>query len=196
MTGHIPFSDAVRPDTGFTNGKLGMWLFLASEVMLFGGLFSSYVILRTGSPNWPQGGLDVAPAAVNTLILMVSSFTMARAVAASRESGSNRYRTQLAISLGLGLVFLAIKSYEYAQHLSHGEYPSVNNALAMYFTLTGFHALHILSGLLAMLYLLGPGSSLRRSNPALFTNRVENTTLYWHFVDVVWLCLFVSLYVI
>jgi len=196
MTAPIPFSDSMRPDTGFTNGRLGMWLFLASEVMLFGGLFSSYVILRTGSPNWPEGGLNIVTASVNTIVLIVSSFTMARAAAASRDAQSGRYRSLLSISLALGVVFLAIKGYEYAEHLAHGEYPSVNNALAMYFTLTGFHALHILGGLLAMLYLIGPGSTLRRTQPVLFANRVDNTTLYWHFVDVVWLCLFVTLYVV
>jgi cytochrome c oxidase subunit 3 len=94
------------------------------------------------------------------------------------------------------VLFLGIKGYEYAEHLSHGEYPSVNNALAMYFTLTGFHALHILGGLLVIAYLAGPGSALRGTRPALFANRLENTTLYWHFVDVVWLCLFISLYLV
>jgi heme/copper-type cytochrome/quinol oxidase subunit 3 len=196
MTGQIPFADTVRPDTGFSNGQLAMWLFLASEVMLFGGLFSSYVILRTGSPDWPDGGLSVAPAAANTIILLASSLTMARAAAASRHDPSGRYRTLLAISIGLGVLFLAIKGYEYAGHIAHGELPSVNNALAMYFTLTGFHALHILGGLVAMSYLAGPGSALRRTNPALFANRLDNTTLYWHFVDVVWLCLFVTLYLV
>ena len=196
MTTQIPFAETARPDTGFTNGALGMWLFLASEVMLFGGLFSSYVILRTGSPNWPEGGLNVTAAAANTVILMASSFTMARAASSSRTDRSNRYRSLLAISAALGVLFLVVKGYEYGQHLSHGEYPSVNNALAMYFTLTGFHALHIVGGLLAMLYLLGPGAALRRTSHDLFANRMANTTLYWHFVDVVWLCLFFTLYVV
>jgi cytochrome c oxidase subunit III len=196
VNAQIPYAESARPDTGFTNGQLGMWLFVASEVMLFGSLFSSYVILRTGSPNWPEGGLSITAAAANTVILLASSFTMSRASAWARSDRSNRYRAPLAISVALGALFLVIKGSEYAAHLSHGEYPSVNNALAMYFTLTGFHALHILGGLLAMLYLIGPAAALRRTHPELFANRVENTTLYWHFVDVVWICVFITLYVI
>jgi cytochrome c oxidase subunit 3 len=196
LTVQVPYAVDTRPDTGLTNGKLGMWLFLASEVMLFGGLFSSYVILRTGALDWPTHGLNVWTASVNTVVLLASSVTISRAWTALKDRRWDSHRRFLMLTALLAVVFLGIKAFEYAEHLSRREFPSVNNALAMYFTLTGFHALHILGGLLVMLYLLGPGARLYQTNPLLFTHRVENTGLYWHFVDMVWLCLFVTLYLV
>lgn len=192
----IPYSAKVRPDTGFSNGQLATWLFLASEAMLFGGLFSSYVILRAGAEYWPTGTLNVWTASVNTAVLMVSSVTMSRASTSLKQGRWAVHRQFFIASAILAVVFLGIKSFEYAEHLSRGEYPSVNNALAVYYTLTGLHALHIFGGLIVMLYLLGPGARLHGTNPSLFANRVANTGLYWHFVDVVWLSVFVMLYLV
>ena len=76
---NIPYTVEERPDTGLTNGKLGIWLFLASEVMLFGALFSTYIILRMGAPEWPHGELNVLLGTINTIILIASSVTMVMA---------------------------------------------------------------------------------------------------------------------
>ncbi|MGC4083574.1 MAG: cytochrome c oxidase subunit 3 [Vicinamibacterales bacterium] len=109
----IPYTVEARPDTGLYNGKLGIWLFLASEVMLFAGLFSSYILLRTGSPEWPHHVLPVAMATVNTGILITSSMTMVMAWASLKMNDWSRHRTFLALTVLLGVVFLGIKLLEY-----------------------------------------------------------------------------------
>lgn len=192
----IPYTVDVRPDTGLYNGKLGVWLFLASEVMLFAGLFSSYVLLRTGSSTWPHHVLPVRMAAVNTGILIASSMTMVMAWAALKMNDWSRHRLFLALTIVLGLAFLGIKMVEYREHIAAGELPSHDTFFAIYYTLTGIHALHIVGGLVAMLYLLGPGARLWATHPEQFTNRIEATGLYWHFVDFVWIFLFPLLYLL
>ena len=190
----IPYTVDVRPDTGLRNGKLGIWLFLASEVMLFGGLFSSYVLLRTGSEQWPRQVLPIGLATFNTALLITSSMSMVMAWAALKTRNWGQHRIYLALTTALGSAFLLVKLYEYREHLRAGELPSSNTFFAIYYTLTGFHALHIAGGLVVMLYFLGPGSKLWAGNPEQFTNRIEATGLYWHFVDLVWVLLFPMLY--
>jgi cytochrome c oxidase subunit III len=189
-----PYSVDVRPDTGLHNGKLGIWLFLASEVMLFAGLFSSYILLRTGAEQWPRHVLPVGLATFNTALLITSSMSMVMAWAALKTRNWSQHRMYLAATTALGFVFLLIKLYEYREHLSAGELPSSNTFFAIYYTLTGFHALHIAGGLVVMLYFLGPGSKLWTRSAEQFTNRIEATGLYWHFVDLVWVLLFPLLY--
>lgn len=202
MTTGIPYTTEVRPDTGLTNPKLGIWLFLASEVMLFGSLFSSYALLRTGAPSWPDQStvVSVPLATLNTLILISSSVTMVLAWAslgAARTSGRvNRYRLYMGLTLLLGAAFLVVKAIEYADKLSHGLIPATDNFLGLYFTMTGLHALHVVGGMVVNAYLLGPGLAMWRSDPARFTNRVEVAGIYWHFVDVVWIFLFPVLYLL
>lgn len=191
----IPYTVDARPDTGWTNGQLAMWLFLASEVMLFGALFSSYVILRAGATEWPTDALSLGAAAVNTVVLLASSFTLVRAAAAARASADGGHRLMLTLTIVLALVFLGIKSFEYREHWAAQEFPATNTFFATYYTLTGFHALHIASGVAVLLYLLGPGARLQRAAPAHFTRRLEYLSLYWFFVDAVWLCLVGLLYV-
>jgi heme/copper-type cytochrome/quinol oxidase subunit 3 len=192
----IPWSVEARPDTGLTNGRLGMWLFLASEVMLFAGLFSSYILLRTGSDVWPHHALGIPLAAVNTAVLITSSMSMMMAWASLKERNWSRHRTYLSATVVLGLVFLGIKLFEYREHLAAGETPAHDTFFGLYFTLTGLHALHIVGGLVVMLYFLGPGASLWTREPERFTNRIEATGLYWHFVDLVWVLLFPLLYLL
>ena len=192
----IPYSVDVRPDTGLHNARLGIWLFLASEVMLFAGLFSSYVLLRTGSAEWPRHVLAVAPAAANTVILIASSMTMVMAWASLTVRRWSRHRMYLSLTIVLGAVFLVVKGLEYREHVRAGELPSHDTFFAIYYTLTGLHALHIAGGLAVMLYFLGPGSRLWAASPEQFTNRIEATGLYWHFVDMIWILLFPLLYLI
>lgn len=192
----IPYTVEPRRDTGLYNAKLGIWLFLASEVMLFGGLFSSYVLLRTGAVDWPRHVLPVGMATVNTAVLIASSLTMVMAWAALKMNAWAKHRMYLAATVVLGLIFLVLKFLEYGEHVRAGELPSHNTFFAIYYTLTAVHAVHIFGGVVVMLYFLGPGATLWRRNPAQFTNRIEATGLYWHFVDFVWIFLFPVLYLL
>ena len=193
---NIPYTVEVRPDTGLTNGKLGIWLFLASEVMLFGALFSTYIILRTGAEVWPHGELSVLLGAINTVILISSSVTMVMAWASLKLNDWAKHRLYLIATFLLAAAFLVNKYFEYADHLGKGEGPWHSTFFAIYFTLTGLHGLHIIGGIVVMLYLAGPGAGLWKRNPEQYANRVEYTGLYWHFVDLVWIFLFPVLYLL
>jgi cytochrome c oxidase subunit III len=193
---NIPYTIEERPDTGLTNGKLGIWLFLASEVMLFGALFSTYIILRMGAPEWPHGELNVWLGMVNTFILIGSSVTMVMAWASLKLNDWGKHRLYLIATVVLALAFLVNKYFEYAAHWTRGELPDHSTFLAIYFTLTGLHGIHILGGVVVMLYFIGPGAKLYKKSPEQFTNRIEYTGLYWHFVDLVWIFLFPVLYLL
>ena len=208
----IPYTTEVRPDTGLTNPKLGIWLFLASEVMLFGSLFSSYALLRSGASTWPvqHEVLSVPLAALNTVVLIASSVTMVMAWASlaphtaavragDRETGAlslKRYRLFMGLTLLGGAIFLVVKTIEYSEKFSHHLYPATNNFLGLYFTLTGLHAVHVIVGMIVNGYLWGPGARMWRSEPERFANRIEVAGIYWHFVDVVWIFLFPVLYLL
>ncbi len=192
----IPYTVEAREDTGLYNAKLGIWLFLASEVMLFGALFSTYIILRIGSADWPIGAsiLNVPLGATNTLILISSSISMIFAWTSLKANNFANFKKFLGITLLLTIAFLCIKMYEYHMKFEHHLFPSHNTYMAIYFTLTGLHAMHILGGLIVNSYNFGPGSRLWKTDPQRFTNRIEVSGLYWHFVDLVWLFLFPVLY--
>lgn len=194
----LPYTTDVRPDTGLTNPKLGIWLFLASEVMLFGSLFSAYVLLRTGDPLWPDQSavLNVPLATLNTIVLISSSITMVLAWEALKMRRIERYRLYMGLTLLLGAGFLLVKAIEYGDKFSHGLMPSTNNFLGLYFTMTGLHALHVLAGMVVNAYLLGPGVRMWQAEPERFTNRVEVAGIYWHFVDLIWIFLFPVLYLL
>ena len=194
----IPYISKPRPDTGVTNAKLAIWLFLASEVMLFGGLFSTYVVLRVGSLDWPVGHtiLSVPIATFNTVVLISSSMTMVMAWASLAMKQFKKYKLYMGLTILLSLVFLVVKFFEYQTKFHHGLYPSSSTFLAIYFTLTGLHGIHILGGVIVNAYLLGPGSKMYATDPVRFTGRVECAGLYWHFVDLVWIFLFPVLYLI
>jgi cytochrome c oxidase subunit 3 len=194
----IPYTVAERPDTGLTNVKLGIWLFLASEVMLFGAFFSSYILLRIGADEWPAGAsvLNVPLATLNTVVLITSSVTMVLAWASLKMNNFAKHRLYLAATGALALVFLVVKYFEYSAKFEHHLLPSTNTFLAIYFTMTGLHGLHVIGGIVVIAYLLGPGAKMWRTEPERFTNRVEATGLYWHFVDLVWIFLFPVLYLL
>ena len=194
----IPYIVEERADTGLNNVKLGIWLFLASEVMLFGALFSSYVLLRLMATEWPFGAdvLNVPLGTVNTAVLIGSSVTMVMAYASLKMDEFGRFRMWLAATIGLSLFFMVVKGFEYNHEFEIGNFPSTSTYLAIYFTMTGLHALHIVGGVVVNTYLLLPGSKMWRTNKAQFTNRVEAAGLYWHFVDLVWIFLFPVLYLL
>jgi len=198
----IPYVVKPHPVTGIPNGKFGIWLFLASEVMLFGALFSSYVLIRTGAPHWPpEGGLsseilNVPLGTFNTAVLITSSITMVLAWASCKMGNLSRFKMWMGATVLLALAFLVVKYFEYSDKFHHDHFPSHDNFFAIYFVLTGLHGLHIIGGVVVNSYLLGPGSKMWKTDPEHFTNRVENAGLYWHFVDLVWIFLFPSLYLL
>jgi len=194
----IPYNVYPRPDTGLYNGKLGIWLFLASEVMLFGALFSSYILLRTGSMNWPRGYtfLNIPLATANTFILIASSVTVVLAWANLRLGNLKLGRIFITITIVCALLFLVNKGIEYRHEFVEGRAPSTNNFMALYFTLTGLHGLHVIGGIVVFAYLAGPGAKMWHSDRNRYTNRIEIAGLYWHFVDLVWIFLFPTLYLL
>ncbi len=194
----IPYTVAERPDTGLNNGKIGIWLFLASEVMLFGALFASYLIMRIGAETWPRGEtiLNVPLATLNTAVLITSSITMVMAWASLKRHNFGKFKLYMGLTILAGVGFLIIKYIEYSSKFHHGLFPSTNTFLAIYFTLTGLHALHVIGGMAVNAYFWGPGAKLWKTNPEHFTNRVEHSGLFWHFVDLVWIFLFPILYLL
>jgi len=194
----IPYTVEPRKDTGLYSAKMGVWLFLASEVMLFGALFSTYIMMRIGSSSWPLGHqvLNVPIGTVNTIILIYSSVTMVLAWAALKENQWSKHKLYLGLTILFALIFLVIKSFEYGAKFSHGTFPKTHTYYAIYFTLTGLHALHIIGGIVVLGYFFGPGAKMFKTQPERFTNRIEVVGLYWHFVDLVWIFLFPVLYLL
>ncbi len=194
----IPYTVEARPDTGLYNAKLGVWLFLASEVMLFGALFSTLYPVADRRCRVAVGAeiLNVPLATLNTMVLISSSVSMVLSWAALRLGDFKKFRLWLGTTFALGVGFMIIKTIEYGSKFEHHLYPSTDNFMAIYFTLTGLHGLHVLGGMIVMAYFLGPGSKMWKSEPDRFTNRIEVVGLYWHFVDLVWIFLFPTLYLL
>ena len=193
----IPYNEELRPDTGLYNAKLGIWIFLASEVMLFGGLFSAYIMLRVGAPVWPPldtAQLNISMATFNTVVLITSSVTMVMAWASLKMNNFGKFKMYMGLTLLFSAMFLVVKYFEYSAKLSHGFTPAHDTFLAIYYTMTGLHVLHIIGGMIVNGYLWLPGSKMWESNPERFTNRIEVAGLYWHFVDMVWIIIFTVVY--
>jgi heme/copper-type cytochrome/quinol oxidase subunit 3 len=194
----IPYNVTPRPDTGVYNAKLGVWLFLASEVMLFGALFSSLILLRTGAPSWPRGWelLNVWAATLNTFVLISSSVTVVLAWSYLRLGDLKMGRIYIGLTLLCAAIFMVVKAFEYTHEFREGNFPSKGNFFALYFTLTGLHGLHVLGGMIVFFYFLTFGSKMWKTEPQRYTNRIEVVGLYWHFVDLVWIFLFPTLYLL
>lgn len=198
MSLSVPYLTKIRPDTGLYNAKMGIWLFLASEVMLFGALFSSYVVLRVGAFEWPHGSsiLSVPIGTFNTFVLISSSVTMVFAWVSLKLKDLGKFKMYMGITILLALTFLVVKAFEYNAKFSHDLFPRTSTYMAIYFTLTGLHAIHVIGGIIVNSYFWGPGTKLWHENPEQFTNRIEVAGLYWHFVDLVWIFLFPVLYLL
>jgi len=185
----IPYTIDRRADTGVTNVTMGIWLFLASEVMLFGALFSAYALLRVSAVSWPNGRetLSLPLGLTNTVILFVMTGLIWRA----RLATVPKARVAFLLAGALATAFLLVKSVEWSGEISRGMLPSKSTFLALYFTLTGLHAVHVIGGIVANLWMvMGAG---RVSDP-MTLGRVRALSLYWAFVDVVWMIIFVLMY--
>ncbi len=182
-----PYVD--RPDTGVSSGNMGFWLFIASEVMLFGALFSSYALLRVAATDWPDGGtlLNTQLGLTNTMVLMLLTAVAWRAGRARPDAA----RWRLLIATALGVLFLVIKGLEYRAEVVNGLVPATSTFMAMYYTLTGIHAAHVLGGLLANLWVMAGARSV---GEAMTAGRLKVLGRYWVFVDLVWVIIFAGLY--
>jgi cytochrome c oxidase subunit 3 len=196
----IPYNVEEREDTGLYNAKLGIWLFLASEIMLFGALFSTYIILRTGDTTWMTAvkgaHLNIPLATLNTGILILSSVTFVMSWVSLKLKDFSGFKKYMGITLLCSVLFLVIKFFEYKAKFDVGHYPSTHNFYAVYFTITGLHGIHIIGGIIVNAYLWLPGSKMWNTDPKRFTNRIEVAGLYWHFVDLVWIIVFPSIYLL
>lgn len=193
---------------------LGMWVFLCTEILFFGGLFTTYVVYRArfhGVFAQASRHLDVKLGAINTLVLICSSLTMALAIWSAQINKRKQIVVFLAITMLFGLTFLGIKTVEYGDKFEHHLVPGAAFHYAcppgepcfpdqaqiffsLYFCMTGLHALHMVVGVGLLSYLVLP--SWRGRYTAEWHNPMECIGLYWHFVDIVWIFLFPLLYLI
>jgi cytochrome c oxidase subunit 3 len=188
-------------------GKIGMWLFLFTEVLLFGALFLAYAMyLRTYHWQFMEtsGHLDKILGALNTAVLLTSSLTMALGIAALSRAKKRLAYGMLTVTLLFALTFLVVKSFEWGHKFAHDIYPSSASMLlkpkgeqifyGLYFAMTGLHALHVIIGGAAIV-----GAMLLMARGRIRPDRIgvlENVGLYWHLVDVVWIFLFPLFYLI
>ena len=188
-------------------GRIGMWLFICTEVLLFGGLFLLYSVYRYKNPaDFHEASSDLSrfSGTLNTLVLITSSLTAALAVHELRGGDAKRSKLFIVGTILLALVFLVVKGFEWATKFEHGLYPNAPYLLSLskgqilyfglYFTMTGLHAIHVIVGMGLFGFCLRSISRGQASadRPVL----VENATLFWHLVDVIWIFLFPLFYLI
>jgi len=198
-----------KADTQFDAGRMGVWLFLVTEILLFGGLFCAFAIFRSKYfPSFVEAHhhLDKVMGGINTLVLICSSFTMAVAVRSAQKNETKKTTILLAITLACAATFLVIKYFEYSHKIHDGLLPGQlfhaqgfttghpGLFFAIYFMMTGIHGLHVVIGMALIMWIL-----LRNAKNE-FSSRyyapVENVGLYWHLVDLVWIYLFPLLYLV
>jgi len=189
-TGHETFATS----TGLSNEKLGMWVFLSSECLLFGGLISTYLLLHkksVGGPT-PEEVFDIPFTSVSSFVLLMSSLTMVLAVSAITRGDESRSRLWLTTTVLLGAIFVGGQVYEFTSFYREGLGFTTNIFGSSFYTLTGFHGVHVTVGILMLLSLVG--LSLRGQLGQDKAETVEIIGLYWHFVDVVWIIIFTVVY--
>jgi len=190
----------VDSEQQYEASKMGMWAFLVTEVLTFAGLFCAYAIFRAWNPGMfisAHEALDVTMGATNTVVLITSSLTMALAIRNIQLNNNRGAIINLVLTLIFAGMFLVIKYFEYTSKFDAGHYPWTHNFYAVYFTMTGLHGLHIIGGIIVNAYFWLPvGNKMWNTEPERFTNRIEVAGLYWHFVDLVWIFLFPSIYLL
>ncbi len=213
------FDNVVQQESA---AKLGMWIFLATEILMFSGLFLAYFVIRSNYPEMvlhAHEKLDKVMGSINTLVLITSSLTMALAVRASQLNRRVEARYHLIATLAFAAMFMVIKYLEYSAKFEHGTLPGaafygehvvdVANGVkgtleswyggyqmfyGIYFTMTGLHGVHVLVGMGLILWLIIENEKGRYSSA--YYTPVENVGLYWHLVDLVWIFLFPLLYLV
>lgn len=196
--------EEVRDDTG---ARLGMWLFILSELLLFGGMFILYSVYRYKNPvdfHHASRELEVILGTLNTLILLTSSLSVATSIAAIQRGQRKLSMILLMVTVALGLLFLVNKGFEWGTKIDHGIYPNSSTLLArpkgeilffgLYYVMTGLHGLHVLIGVcvLSLMLILVAKEKINRTRFV----PLENSGLYWHLVDIIWIFLFPLFYLI
>ncbi len=188
---------AMDPAVEYSSSKLGMWLFLGTEILLFGGLFAAYAYFRAKYPeiftrdheelNWQMGAL-------NTCVLIFSSMTMAMAVTSIQRGKQKAAAWLLLLTIVCGIGFGVVKYFEYSAKFEHHIYPDTSIFFSLYFLMTGLHMIHVFVGLiiLAVLYVI----TLKGKFNSSYNTPIEIGGLYWHLVDLIWIYLFPLLYLV
>lgn len=191
------------------SAKLGMWIFLLTEVLLFGGLFCFYAIYRAWNPDMFYNAhkfLNVELGALNTVVLISSSVTMALAIRSMQLNDRKKTIWFLIITLACAAVFLVVKYFEYSHKFHLGQLPgkyytftgvqgsNPHIFFSVYFTMTGLHGIHVLAGMVAISWVLY--RTVKNNFSAQYYTPIEMTGLYWHLVDLIWIFLFPLLYLI
>ncbi len=195
-TDHHLVEPAESPLTPESWGKLGMWNFLAADAMTFGALLAGYGALRYGDPNWPVPSsiLGIPLTAAMTFLLICSSVTMVEGLAGIRQGNQSKFIKFIGLTVLGGILFLGCQAYEWYHLFEHGESIRKNNFGATFFVMTGFHGMHVFSGVVYLSIILIRG--LMNKYSADHNNEVEIAGLYWHFVDLVWILVFTFVYLI
>ena len=182
--------------TGISNTKLAMWVYLGSDCLLFGSLISTYLLLRHRSVGGPTPGdvFDIPFTSVSSFVLLMSSLTMALAVSSIVRGDVHRNRIWLATTAMLGAVFIGGQVYEFTTFYREGLGYTTNIFGSAFYTLTGFHGIHVSVGIIMLMSLLV--MSLRGNLGPERAEAVETIGLYWHFVDIVWIIIFTVVYLI
>jgi heme/copper-type cytochrome/quinol oxidase subunit 3 len=191
-----PSPDA-EPGAGVYSEKLGMWIFLLSEIMFFTALIGSYIILRFAHPDaWAAPGevLNIPVTAVNTFLLICSSVTMVKAYASIADGNQKQLRLWLVLTVLIGAMFVGIQAYEYYHLIEKAFVPSAGVYGSTFYTMTGFHGFHVTMGVICMSFVTW--KAFRGRYTATDHRGVEVIGLYWHFVDLVWIILFTIVYLI
>ena len=187
---------AHHTSTGLSNVKLGMWLFLGSECLLFGGLISTYMLYRgrVGEGPTPSQVFDIPFTSVSSFVLLMSSLTMVLAVAAAQKRDDRGTTLWLTVTGLLGATFFGGQVYEFTAMYNEGLGYTTSLFGSAFYTLTGFHGVHVTVGVIMLLSLV---AIIKRSKvPGDKAEVVELVGLYWHFVDVVWIIIFTLVYLI
>jgi cytochrome c oxidase subunit 3 len=199
----------VDSDQQFDSAKLGMWVFLVTEILFFGGLFVAYIVYRAWNPElftMAATQLDTVMGGINTLVLIGSSLTMALAIRAAQTNEARKSMIYLMSTVALAFVFMIIKYFEYTHKFDMGifpgeyytftgiDHPRAHIFFSIYYMMTGLHGIHVIIGIGIITWLI-----IKTKNGAFnseYYTPVEITGLYWHLVDIVWIFLFPLLYLI
>ena len=188
--------DAHATSTGLSNVKLGMWLFLGSECLLFGGLISTYMLYRgrvSDGPT-PEQIYDIPFTSVSSFVLLMSSLTMVLAVSAAQKRDDRGTNLWLTVTALLGATFVGGQVYEFTAFYNEGLGFSTSLFGSSFYTLTGFHGVHVTVGIIMLLAFVAINK--RSRVPGSKSETVEMIGLYWHFVDIVWIIIFTLVYLI
>jgi cytochrome c oxidase subunit 3/cytochrome o ubiquinol oxidase subunit 3 len=195
----VAHEEHIHESTGIDSRKLAMWTFLSSEFLFFGALISNYLLFkgREGFPGpYPAEIYDIPFTSVSSFVLLMSSLTMVMADHALHRDDQRATRTWVLSTALLGLVFLSGQAYEFTTFVvDEGMKISTNPAASAFFTLTGFHGMHVLVGVVMLLTLFLVSQRHGRLSTRTGMN-LEMVALYWHFVDIIWIVIFTVVYLI